>query len=329
MPSVAFIGHLTSVERYQELIVAARGEDLPLPPLAEVDRLVRRLSPMPVSDWWLRSPTGIEIHGRYIDMYYVVELPLPVKSGLARVRAACDEARKCGAKIAALGGFASILGEMSGVDLSAEFQLAFTTGNTLTAAAIAQQCLDATSSRTAITVVGAAGDVGSGVCRILAAAGRRVVLVGRNPRPLETLHAELPDSTVLDWDAAAPRVEAAILVASTDQGGISMAEVPHGALVLDAGHPTNAHAAAHLRYACAGRVLHAFAPPRTDLPAVVSDCAPGETHACLAEAVVLDFERRWEPFSTGRGNIHPPRAEEMLRMAERHGIVPASLHLNV
>ena len=325
MPAVAFIGHMPSAQRYHDLLCAARGSDLPAPPLDGFERMVRAMAPMPITDCLFESTNGRQVVGRYIDIFFLVDEPLAVHSGLSRVRAACDEAHACGARIAALGGFSSILGEMSGNDAGAARKPVLTTGNTLTAAVLASQVQVAGPGDLTVTVVGAAGDVGSGLCRILAAQGRRLVLVGRNPRPLEELRAELSHARTCGWNEAARAAELVVTVTSTPLAAIALDALPQGAIVLDAGHPCNAAPAAHVRYAQAGKVRHARIP-RPDLPVVLADSAPGETHACLAEALVLAYEDRFEPYSQGRGGIYPPAATAILTFAEKHGVVPAPLH---
>lgn len=321
---VAFIGHLSSVDRYREVLAAARGPGHRPLDREEVERSVRALDPMPISEWSFRSLTGRVVSGCYIDMFLLVDRQMSPRSGITRVRAACREAARVGARIAALGGFSSILGEMDRASPEAtETDVAFTTGNTLTAAVIAAQ-VEVHAPGAEVTVVGAAGDVGSGLCRILAARGHPLVLVGRSPGPLAALQGELPRAQLRSWAEAAPSVQVAVLVASAVEGEIDLAAVPAGALVLDAGHPANARPAGQ-RYARAGRVLHAHASPVTDLPAVLSDFAPDESHACLAEALVLAFEERYEPYSRGRGQVRPDRAAEILALAGRHGIRPATL----
>jgi predicted amino acid dehydrogenase len=322
-PDIAFLGHLGSVAAYRSVLGAARGADLPLPALADVDRLLRHLEPMPLADAVIRTPAGRAVRGRYFDLFFLIEEPLRFKLGLERVRAACAQARTQGARIGALGGFSSILGERAGVDLSREVGVPFTTGNTLTAAAIAAQVEAAVPSGCTVTVVGAGGDVGTGVCRLLARAGRRLVVVGRNPEPLDRLCREIPGTRRRSWDEAAPEVEVAVLLASAVEGPIALDAVPAGALVADGGHPANAAPAAHVGYAPAGRVTVDIA---VDLPIVLEQhCGAGELPACLAEAAVLALERRYEAYSAGRGLIQPERAIAIREMAARHGITPASL----
>ena len=43
-------------------------------------------------------------------------------------------------------------------------------------------------------------------------------------------------------------------------------------------------------------------------------------HGCLLEGIALAMERRFEPFSKGRGLITPQRVEEMWQIAQKHGI---------
>jgi predicted amino acid dehydrogenase len=327
MPDVGFIGHLGSAAAYRAFFEAARGPDLPALQPEDVARLLPHLEPMPVSDAVIRTPGGREVRGRYFDLFFLMEGTLQVKSGLRRVRAACAQARSAGVRIGALGGFSSILGEMARADLSRELGVPFTTGNALTAATVAAQVAAAVPPDAVVTVVGAAGDVGTGVCRLLARAGRRLVLVGRNPVPLERLCLELPTTRQSSWEDAAPQVEVAVLLASATEGAIPLDRLPIGAIVLDGGHPANARPSAHISYAYAGRMVLDLT---VDMPAAVEQhCHPGELPACLAEAAVLALEERFEPYSTGRGHIHPDQAASILAMAARHGIMPAPLRLSM
>jgi predicted amino acid dehydrogenase len=326
MPEIAFLGHLGSAAAYRAVLGAARGADLPELRLEDVDRLLRHLEPMPLADAVIRTPHGREARARYFDLFFLIEEPLRFKLGLERVRAACAQARAAGARIGALGGFSSILGEMAGVDLSRELGVPFTTGNTLTAAAIAAQVDAAAPRGCAVTVVGAGGDIGTGVCRLLARAGRRLIVVGRNPEPLDRLCREIPGTQRLGWAEAAPRVEAAVLVASAVEGAIPIDALPAGAIVADGGHPANARPVGHVAVAQAGRMTVDI---EVDLPVVLEQhCHGGELPGCLAEAAVLALEGRFEPYSAGRGRIDPDRAIAIREMAARHEIRPAPLRFS-
>jgi hypothetical protein len=53
---------------------------------------------------------------------------------------------------------------------------------------------------------------------------------------------------------------------------------------------------------------------------------PDMAHGCLLEGMALALERRFEPFSQGRGFITPDRVEEIEAVAARHGIILAPLY---
>ena len=53
---------------------------------------------------------------------------------------------------------------------------------------------------------------------------------------------------------------------------------------------------------------------------------PDVVHGCLLEGMALALERRFEPFSYGRGHITPERVEEIEIVAARHGIYLAPLY---
>src|SRR5262245_50502782 len=121
--SVGLIGHLESPEQYCRVLTAARGVDLPAVQPGSLERLLQRLAPFPITDWAFRSSRGPSVRARYVDLCYLVGPEPALKTGLARVRRACAEVKRSGARVAALGGFSSILGEMAGADLSEEFGL--------------------------------------------------------------------------------------------------------------------------------------------------------------------------------------------------------------
>lgn len=322
MIDVALIGHLESTAEYTALLDELRPGRTSDP--GELAALLRHLQPAPVCDVRVTSTRGTLCTARYIDMFLAVDSSFHPASARRKLERACSEVRKTGARIAALGGFASIVGERD-ADLAAQHGLAFTTGNTLTAGALATQVASVAHADAAITIVGAAGDVGSALSRVLHARGHRLVLVGRSPKPLAILAAELPGAEVDTLDGALPRTDVLLLVASAPIGAVALAGLRAHARVIDAGHPRNAGATDHA-YARGGRVRHAVLPS-SDLPIVLRfEGPPGESHACLAEACVLAYEDRLDACSVGRGLISVVAVDEMLERAERHGVTPAPLH---
>lgn len=321
MIDVALIGHLESAADYATLLAELRS-GVPADD-AVLARLLPLLHPAPVCDVRLASTRGDRLVARYIDLFLAVDGTFHAPSARRKLERGCAEARKTGARIAALGGFASIVGERD-TDLATAYGLAFTTGNTLTAATLAAQVESFADERMTVTVVGAAGDVGSGLCRLLHRRGQRLVLVGRSPKPLSRLSEELDHAETDSLDRALPRTDVLVLVASAPMGGVPLAGLPAHARVVDAGHPRNA-VAIDLPYTRGGRVRHAVVPS-SDLPLVLGFEGPaGESHACLAEACVLAYEGHFDACSLGRGRISVAAADAMLERAARHGVTPADL----
>ena len=330
-PVAAAIGHLESVDAYRSFLAAMRGRDMGPLRSDVVEKLVRRLGPMPVCNLIARSAMGDVITAAYVEVFLIPDAAWTVAEAaqaLERVKVAYRTAAETGARVVALGGFSSIVGESARLNPADEYGIAFTTGNSLTAAVITEQVMRRVdgSRHAVVTVVGAPGDVGSGVCRALHARGLRLLLVGRRPEPLQALAAELPGSAVRPWEEAAPESDIVVLVSSAHLASVPLDRVPARALVVDAGHPANASppAGAGPAYARGGKV-HLEHPLESDLPEFLEYYRPGELHACLAEGMALALEKRWESFSSGRGGITPARMAEILKIATRHGIHPAPL----
>jgi predicted amino acid dehydrogenase len=103
------------------------------------------------------------------------------------------------------------------------------------------------------------------------------------------------------------------------------------AIVCDAGYPKNLSPNAEMPgnkvfFGGLGQVTGGmtFAP---DLHGILNQHPfPNVVHGCLLEGMALALERRFEPFSQGRGAITPARVEEMEAIAARHGICLAPLY---
>jgi fatty aldehyde-generating acyl-ACP reductase len=214
---------------------------------------------------------------------------------------------------------------------------AFTTGNSLTVGFIVQGLAEmcarqGRSLRTAtLLIVGATGDVGSGCARCLAHHVRRVQLRARNPERLRALAAEL-EATGAEVEIANQHSVPADLVicaASLSSPSLLLERIAPGALVCDAGYPKNlAHACvadAHVFAGGLGQITGGlrFAP---DLNGVLNRHPfPNMVHGCLLEGMTLALEGRPQAFSRGRGHITPQRVDEILSIAQRHGIYLAPL----
>jgi predicted amino acid dehydrogenase len=163
-----------------------------------------------------------------------------------------------------------------------------------------------------------------------------MILCARNMERLRRLQEELETQGV-QVDVAASilelpvRADVVVCAASLPSPSLLLGQLAPDAVICDAGYPKNLAPIANRNgwkvfYGGLGQVTcgMTFAP---DVGGVLNrhpfrDVA----HGCLLEGMTLALERRFEPFSEGRGFITPQRVEEMEKMADRHGICLAPLY---
>jgi fatty aldehyde-generating acyl-ACP reductase len=124
---------------------------------------------------------------------------------------------------------------------------------------------------------------------------------------------------------------AASLTCPSSQLGILLGRIAPDAIVCDAGYPKNLSPNAQMPdakifFGGLGQIAGglAFAP---DFHGVLNRHPfPDVVHGCLLEGMALALERRFEPFSQGRGFITPERVKEIETIAARHGIFLAPLY---
>ena len=337
----ALIGHQESWRAASDVLSVLRGSRLPND---EIEDILPWIPPRPVCRVEVGSVTGAVARGVYIDSFIPPDrLELNhVHENLARVRAAAACAIKAGARIVSLGGFSSILIEGNFDQLPESEDTVFTTGNTLTVAFIVQgvKKMCALENRrlrnSTLLVIGATGDVGSGCVRCLAGSMRRVVLCARNVDRLRKLAAELNAQGVqteiaTDLEQLQSEADIVICAASMTSPSLLSGRIAPDALVCDAGYPKNVSADmaipnATVFFGGLGRITGrlSFVP---DFHGILNRHPfANVAHGCLLEGMALSLERRFVPFSRGRGSITQARVEEMETIAERHGICLAPLY---
>jgi predicted amino acid dehydrogenase len=345
----ALIGHQESWRAAADVLAVLRGpERTPLPD-DEIKDILPWIPPRAVCHVdvgsIVRTKSGdAKARGLYIDSFIPPDRleAAHVHENIARVRKAAACAIKAGAKIVSLGGFSSILIEGNFDQLPEKHDTVFTTGNTLTVAFIVQgiQKLCALEgrniSRSTLLIVGATGDVGSGCARCLAPLVRRVLLSARNVERLRRLAAELEASGVqvefaTDLQRFSAEADVVICAASLASPSLLLGRIAPDAIVCDAGYPKNLSPTAEMLdakvfFGGLGQITGGmkFTP---DFQGVLNRHPfPDVVHGCLLEGMALALERRFEPFSQGRGFITPGRVAEMETMAARHGIYLAPLY---
>ena len=340
----ALIGHQESWRAASDVLAVLRGpQRMPLPD-DEIKDILPWIPPRAVCHVEVGSITGAMARGLYIDSFIPPDRlqAAYVHENIARVRGAAACAIKAGARIVSLGGFSSILIEGNFDQLPERHDTAFTTGNTLTVDFIVQGIKKMCAlhgrnlRRSALLIVGATGDVGSGCARCLAPSVRRVLLNARNVERLRRLGAELQAQGIqvevaTDLQQFSAAADIVICAASLASPSLLLHHISPDAIVCDAGYPKNLSPTAEVPgakvfFGGLGQITGGmrFAP---DFRGILNRHPfPDVVHGCLLEGMALALERRFEPFSRGRGAITPARVEEMEAIAARHGIYLAPLH---
>ena len=340
----ALIGHQESWRAAADVLAVLRGpERAPLPD-DEIRDILPWIPPRTVCHVEVASLAGAKARGLYIDSFIAPDRleDAYVRDNIARVRAAARCAIKAEAKIVSLGGFSSILIEGNFNQLPERRATVFTTGNTLTVAFIVQGVRQMCAlegrnlRRSTLLIVGATGDLGSGCARCLAPGVRRVQLCARNLERLRRLAAELEGDGVEVEIATDVRhfsyaADVVICAASLASSALLLERIAPGAIICDAGYPKNLSPivklpGAKVFFGGLGQVTGglSFKP---DFHGILNRHPfPDVAHGCLLEGMALALERRFEPFSQGRGFITPQRVQEMETIAARHGIYLAPLY---
>jgi len=338
----ALIGHQESWRAAADVLAVLRGPQYPPLPDDEIKDILPWIPPRAVCHVEVGSMAGAKAHGVYIDSFIPPDRleAAFMHDNIARVRAAAAYAIKAGAKIVSLGGFSSILIEGNFDQLPERHETVFTTGNTLTVGFIVQgirkMCaLEGRNLRqSTLLIVGATGDVGSGCARCLAPLVKRVLLSARNLERLRKLAAELQaDGVQVEISAQhfSAEPDVVICAASLPSDSLLLGHIAPDAIVCDAGYPKNLSPNAQMPdarifFGGLGQITGgmSFTP---DFHGVLNRHPfPDVVHGCLLEGMALALERRFEPFSQGRGNITPQRVEEIETIAARHGIHLAPLY---
>lgn len=334
----ALIGHQESWRAASDVLAVLRGTGRARLPDEEIKEIFPWIPPRAVCRVEVSSALGTKARGMYIDSFIPPDRldSRFIHDNIGRVRAAAASAILSGAKIVSLGGFSSILIEGNFDLLPDRRATVFTTGNTLTVAFIVQGILKLCAmqgrdiSRSTLLIVGATGDVGSGCARCLGPFVQRQLLCARNAERLGILAAELKADgmnieTATRLEQLTSEADIVICAASLASPSLWLGHVVPDAIICDAGYPKNLNPAAQIPQATVffgglGQITGglAFVP---DFSGVLNRHPfPDVAHGCLLEGMALALERRFEPFSEGRGFITRKRVLQIETIAARHGI---------
>lgn len=333
------IGHLNSLEHAQ--LVA---KELGYPEYADQGLDFWCSAPPQVVDHIkVTSITGQKIEGKYVESCFLPEMLATrrIKAATRKVINAMAHAQKNGINITALGGFSSIvfenfnlhqIGQVRNVQLKFE---QFTTGNTHTAYIICQQVEQASKqagielSKATVAVCGATGDIGSAVCRWLNARTdvAELLLIARNQERLEALQAELGRGKIMDLEAALPKADIIVWVASMPKGiEIDPTTLKQPCLLIDGGYPKNL--AMKIRrpgvYVLNGGVVEHSLDIEWQIMRIVNfmEVPARQLFACFAESMLLEFEKLYTNFSWGRNQITVAKMDQIGQVSKKHGFRP-------
>ncbi|MEL6248357.1 MAG: long-chain acyl-[acyl-carrier-protein] reductase [Cyanobacteria bacterium J06648_16] len=332
------IGHLTSLDHAQSV-----ARDLGYPEYADQGLDFWCSAPPQIVDHIkVTSATGQTIEGRYVESCFLPEMLASrrIKAATRKILNAMAHAQKNGIQITALGGFSSIIFENFKLDqirrvrnLDLDFKK-FTTGNTHTAYIICKQVEDAAPqhgidlTEATVAVVGATGDIGSGVCRWLSqrTGVKDLLLVARNQERLQNLQDELGFGKSLPLEEALPMADIVVWVASLPKGiDVDPATLKQPCLMVDGGYPKNMdakfdHPGIHVIKG--GIVEHSLDIDWHIMNIVAMDTPARQLFACFAESMLLEFEKWHTNFSWGRNQITPEKMALIGEASVRHGFRP-------
>ncbi len=321
----------------------------PLDPKRDVARkypLLGRVLPTPLihflSRFWppvylshvtgVRSEdTGKEIEGWLLACPFTARqlLQLPPAVAYRKIVQTGRLAHRLGGRILGLLAFTSVIGD-GGVTVADHLSIPVTTGRSLTVGVVvdaleqAARCRDIRSELATAAVVGATGSIGSACAELIAPTVAEVVLIGQRASRLEAVAARARNAGArrVRVSTHIEEIGDADLVLSATSATDPVVYPKHlrrGAVVCDVARPPD----------LSPRVIQERPDVLVveggvmDVPGAVDfgfdfGLPPGKAYACMAEAMILALEGRYESYSLGK-KIQIEQVREIFQLARRHG----------
>ena len=280
--------------------------------------------------------TGKEIEGWLVACPFTARqmVHLPPRTVYKKIVQTGHLAQRLGARLLGLGAFTSVVGD-GGVTIAQSLDIPVTTGHSLTVAVVVEALVEAARGRgirpesATAAVVGATGSIGSACAQLLAPMVAELILIGRRrggvtPPLLAQVQAQIEaeGTCLVRTSTRLEDIREAHLVLSATSAArpiIQPQHLKHGAVVCDVALPSDVS-----RQVVRERddVL-LIEGGRMDVPGDVDfgfdfGLPPGQAYACMAEAMVLALEGRYENYSLGR-QIRAAQVREIARLARKHG----------
>ncbi|MEO8396869.1 MAG: shikimate dehydrogenase [Chloroflexota bacterium] len=276
------------------------------------------------------AATGRELKGWLIACPFTppMMLSLPVETVYKKIVACGKMAEELGAKILGLGAYTSVVGD-AGKTIADRLAIPVTTGDSYTVAMAvaaireAARIMDLPMREATVAVVGANGAIGRTCAQLLAGESAKLLLVGRQIEPLETLReqcqglgAEVVASTDIKVIYEADLI---LAVTSAVHAVIEPQHLKPGAVVCDVARPRDVSK----QVAVARDDVLVIEGGMVEVPGAPDfhfdfGFPPRKAYACMAETMALALEQRYEDYTIGKA-ITVAQANEIDGIAMRHG----------
>ncbi len=332
----AVIGHQDSWQNITAFVNNIRGAEREELSSEKIKDIFSFIPPRDVFKINVASETGSEITGVYIETFIDPDKlgPQFTRTNINKVMNAVCYAKKMGVKIATLGGFTSIVLE-GNIDSFSSSKTKFTTGNTLTAAYIVKGIEKATMQagielkESNVLIIGSTGDIGIAIINYLKNKVQKFILCARNDKRLKEFAQHLLEENIsVCYSVCLQDViaEADIIICVASSTGIQLNNCKKNVLICDAGYPKNLETKINnepgikLYHGGMGQVSNGYHFSPDYSGSFYNFPASYVSHGCILEAIVLALEKRFETYSTGKGNITIDRIEEIYDLSLKHQI---------
>ncbi len=274
--------------------------------------------------------SGREIHGWAVACPFTARrmMELPTRTVYRKIIQSGRMVERLGAQVIGLGAYTSVIGD-AGLTVSRHLERPVTTGDSYTVAVAVEALLSAGLSMgkdlpvATAAVLGATGAIGTASALLLAERVNCVILVGRDTSRLQALAhsmrsapAEIRTATDL---AALAEAELVLSSSNAPEALIGPEHLGPGTVVCDIARPRDVkRSVTRLR----DDVL-VIDGGLVEVPGMINygfdfGFPAGMTYACMAEAMALAMEGRFESYTLGK-RIMPERVREISAIASRHG----------
>ncbi|MBN2037233.1 MAG: hypothetical protein JW768_10870 [Chitinispirillaceae bacterium] len=259
---------------------------------------------------------------------------ISLKTVIEKVDGAIAIAAAEGCGVASLGAFTSIVLQGREDEAGRRHGITLTSGNTTTAALIVRSLEELASrfhrplSGETAAIVGASGDIGTGVMLWLGSRVKKLILTARNAGMLEQTVGKYRSGLACDIEITADNASAikragiAVFVTSAYRPLFSREEFNPGAIVCDASAPLNVSVSGEQRsdvFLYHGGI--AKLPCRLDPGFDIGLASPDHLYGCMTEGMLMAFNPDLPP-SLGRGNITADKIRRYLAELKRYTITP-------